>query len=171
MSSDSLAEALEHEHHEIDEGVEAFLADATQSAALARALAALRRHIYLEETFLFSPLYEDGTAPSGGTIAAAYPGGMVPLVLVMLLEHAEIWRTIDAIEASVDAGTQAQTAQLCRELLRQLERHNAKEETIVYPEADRALTAQATAELMSFLEVGKTPPGWVCRAAGRPIAW
>lgn len=153
MSPSTLADALEHEHHEIDRGIAAVLADPRQTAALSRALEALRRHIYLEEQFLFPPLYD---------------AGEVPTIVLMVREHGAIWRTMDAIEASLAAGTEAHTAGLCHELLGRLERHNEKEEAVIYPEADAVLDAQAAAKLRSFLEAGRIPEGWVCRNAGPP---
>jgi regulator of cell morphogenesis and NO signaling len=152
MNTDTLAEALEHEHHEIDSGIGAFLADPQQTAALGRALAALRRHIYLEEQFLFPPLYEAGEVPS---------------IVLMVREHGAIWRTMDAIDASLDAGTKTHTTELCHELLGQLERHNAIEESVIYPEADSVLTPHAAEALRSFLEAGHTPEGWVCQGVSR----
>ncbi len=155
MSPGTLADALEREHHEIDRGIGAVLADPEETAALGRALEALRRHIYLEEEFLFPPLYDAGEVPS---------------IVVMVREHGAIWRTMDAIEASLDAGTKARTAELCHELLGRLERHNAKEEAVIYPEADGVLGAQEAARLTSFLAAGRTPEGWVCRNATPPAA-
>ena len=87
MVNDTLAAALEHEHREIDEGIEAFTsgqADAeTQTAPLTRAMDALRRHIYLEEEFLFPPLRS---------------AGLMAPVFVMLREHGEMWKTLDLLE-------------------------------------------------------------------------
>lgn len=148
MSANTLAEVLEHEHREIDDGIHAFLSDPEQTEAIARAMGALRRHIYLEEEFLFPPLYE---------------AGMVPPIFVMLREHGEIWRTMDALEGSLDAGTYARTADLCYDLLALLERHNAKEESVIYPEADDVLSAHTAAALRSFLDTGRIPEGWACR--------
>jgi hemerythrin-like domain-containing protein len=153
MSPRTLADVLEREHQEIDRGIAAVIADPQQTAALRRALEALRRHIYLEEQFLFPPLYDAGEVPS---------------IVLMVREHGAIWRTMDAIEASLRAGTKARTADLCHELLGRLERHNAKEEAVIYPEADSVLGSRATAELESFLDSGRVPEGWVCRNAGRP---
>jgi hypothetical protein len=127
MTPGILADALEREHHEIDRGIGAFLADPRQTAALRRALAALRRHIYLEEEFLFPPLYD---------------AGEVPTIVLMIREHGAIWRTMDAIAASLAAGAEPRTAELCHELLGRLERHNAKEEAVIYPEADTVLRAR-----------------------------
>lgn len=152
----SLAEALEQEHHEIDGGIEAFLADSgangTRVAQLQRVITALRRHIYLEEEFVFPPL------KASGAFAA---------VLVMLREHGEIWRTLDSLEDKLVAadGIEA-TGQLGRELLAQLAAHNEKEEPIIYSQMDAAIPDDAAADLRAFLATGKMPAGWVCARAG-----
>ena len=62
MTTESLAAALQREHHEIDAGIERFLR-AGDVGALTRAVRALRRHIYFEEEFLFPPLA--GAGPFG----------------------------------------------------------------------------------------------------------
>ena len=156
MTTDTLAAALEREHREIDEGIEAFLAAQAegrrQTEPLARAIEALRRHIFLEEEFLFPPLRD---------------AGLVAPIFVMLREHGEIWDTLDLIEAQLDAGTSAPTlSAICRRLLAQLERHNSKEEPVLYPQADTVLTAAASAGLRAFLAAGRIPEGWVCARAG-----
>lgn len=155
MAAGQLSDALEREHHEIDAGIEEFTAglesgDPTTEPLL-RAMAALRRHIYLEEEFVFPPLRA---------------AGMVPPVFVMLREHGEIWTTMDALEASLagDLGGEAVLA-TCRALLGQLEAHNAKEEPIIYPQADAVLDPDAQAQLMAFLESGEMPGGWVAERA------
>lgn len=150
---DTLAAALEREHHEIDSGVEAFLDSRREDTdSLTRALSALRRHIYLEEEFVFPPLRE---------------AGMVPPIFVMLREHGEIWDTMDRIDRElVSDPAAASISDACHELLEQLESHNSKEEPIIYPQADNVLDDAATAQLEGFLETGEMPPGWVCANAG-----
>lgn len=147
-----LAEALEREHREIDAGIAAFTARRAggdvDAAPLTGAVEALRRHIYLEEAFLFPPLRA---------------AGMMPPVLVMLREHGEMWRVLDALEAELgkDPGADA-VVSLCEELIPRLEAHNAKEEAILYAQADAVLPAEASAELQAFLASGQMPDGWVC---------
>lgn len=120
-------------------------------------LTALRRHIYLEEEFLFPPLRA---------------AGMIPPVLVMLREHGEIWRTLEAIAAGLDPeadgdATRAGVTGQCRELLAQLATHNAKEEPIIYPQGDNVLTHEAKDDLRAFIESGQMPEGWVCAQAAQ----
>lgn len=149
MASETLAAALEREHREIDEGIEAFTASGGQETGpLKRALDALRRHIYLEEEFLFPPLRD---------------GGLMAPVFVMLREHGEIWRAMDRLEGEL-GGEAGQAA--AHELLAILERHNSKEEPILYPQADAVLTPEAAERLHGFIASGRTPEGWVCQGAG-----
>lgn len=156
----ALAAALEREHHEIDRGIEAFLTGQGEWHArigpLREAINALRRHIFLEETFLFPPLGD---------------AGLVAPIFVMRREHGEIWDVLDVLDAqlAINPGAAAMSDS-CRDLLAQLERHNSKEEPILYPHADAVLTAAAGADLRAFLATGRMPEGWVCaRASGGPI--
>jgi iron-sulfur cluster repair protein YtfE (RIC family) len=151
---ESLADALEREHHEIDRGIEAFAAGPVtrdrDAEPLRAAIRALRRHIYLEEEFLFPPLRE---------------AGLVAPVFVMLREHAQMWTTLDALERELDTGAAGLT--LCHQLIIQLQHHNTKEEKILYPQADQVLTASASTRLKAFLAAGELPTGWVCAKARR----
>jgi len=149
-----LSVLLEQEHHDIDAGLEAFVdglaRDELRVEELARAGAALRRHIYLEEAFLFPPLRA---------------AGLLAPVLVMLREHGEIWRTLDAIDALDPAASPGAARDRCRELLDLLAAHNAKEEPIIYPRGDEALDDAQTVELLDFIDSGRMPDGWACAQA------
>jgi regulator of cell morphogenesis and NO signaling len=154
--TDALSAALEREHREIDSGIEAFLAELqagrTTVEPLTQAVAALRRHIFLEEEFLFPPLRD---------------AGLVAPIFVMLREHGEIWDTLAALEVALaEEPAGASTSDTCRRLLGQLERHNSKEEPIIYPQADLTLTPPASGGLRAFLAAGRIPEGWVCAQAG-----
>jgi iron-sulfur cluster repair protein YtfE (RIC family) len=156
MPDEALSAALEREHHEIDRGIEDFVdkleAGSLQPEPLTAALEALRRHIYLEERILFPPLRE---------------GGMVMPLFVMVREHGEIWRAMDALTDMVADGADTdKLREACRQLLGQLEAHNMKEEPVIYPHADTSLTSEKAAELADFIETGLTPDGWVCQEAG-----
>ena len=150
-----LADALTREHHEIDEGIEAYLAGLdggpVDTTALQRAMRALRRHIYLEERFLFPPLRE---------------AGMMMPILVMLKEHGELWRAMDALDDALATGADAAALrEHCRGMLSLLESHNSKEEPIVYPRADADLADFQRVQLAQFLADGTFPDGWVCERA------
>lgn len=148
-----LSAALEREHRLIDEGIEAFAASDPVSvtdqhqAELRRAITLLRRHIYLEEEFLFPPLRD---------------AGLVGPVLVMVHEHGRMWPTLNLLEQAVQAGATDTANEMCRTLLDQLAAHNAKEERIVYPRADELLAEE---ELTTRLTTEQPPPGWVCQGA------
>lgn len=164
----SIGELLTREHHEIDAGIEAFVAGTENGGGPANAtgnwtlpllgaMTALRRHIYLEERFLFPP------------IRAA---GLILPIMVMLREHGELWRAMDQLGAALeesmdDPGQRNELVTRCRAMLELLKAHNSKEEPIVYTRAAVDLPEPARAELAHFLRTDRTPPGWVCeRAAG-----
>jgi regulator of cell morphogenesis and NO signaling len=160
VEAETLATALEREHREIDEAIEAFLAsgeDGGRLESLTQAMQALRRHIFLEEEFLFPPLCDTGPLHDAGLAAP---------VLVMLREHGELWRTMESIERELgEDEAQLSLQARCKLLLAQLDRHNSKEEPILYPHSDSVLGAPASAELKAFLERGRMPEGWVRAAA------
>lgn len=152
MSAETLQSALEREHRAIDRGVEAFVAgvggEDFTTAPLIEAMDALRRHIYLEEEFLFPPLRK---------------AGMTMPIFVMLREHGELWRTMDALTALIDEQADSQRLRdACADFLSQLDQHNSKEEPIIYPQA-ATLTTEATAELAELIASGQTPKGWICQ--------
>lgn len=155
MREQTVAAALEAEHHEIDRGLSAFdqhLASGSWNAEpLHRAADALRRHIYLEEEFLFPALRELG---------------LIAPVAVMLREHGEIWLALDAVERAAAEETDAASAQhLYTQLSNLLTAHNDKEEVILYPAADNVLDAAELARLKDLITSGTLPPGWVCEHA------
>ena len=155
MESETLGAALEREHREIDGGIEAFIeslpAGKAEPEPLVRSMDGLRRHIYLEEEFLFPPLRAAGM--------------MVPL-FVMMRQHGELWDAMRALDTLLAANTDADALlESCRGLLDLLDQHNSKEEPIIYPQADKVLTETASAELSAFLETGRMPQGWTCEKA------
>lgn len=151
----SLAEALEREHHEIDAEIASFTAAPGARQSLEGAIEALRRHIYLEEEFLF-PLLREAER------------GLSASIFVMLREHAQIWATLESLERELDAGKVIGPGR-CKQLSVQLLHHNLKEEKILYPRVDDVLHPAAAGRLRAFLSAGELPHGWVCmmRRAGR----
>lgn len=154
MTVGTLEAALEQEHREVDAGLEEFADGLAKGEArtvpLAAAIAALRRHIYLEEELLFPPLQKTG---------------LVAAIFAMLREHGEIWKSMDKLEAQVSAGgDDASKLEASKMLAEQIEAHNVKEERIVYPQAD-SLTPEAREALAAFMKSGTMPEGWVCARA------
>jgi hemerythrin-like domain-containing protein len=153
----SLGFALEQEHHQIDAGIEAYTASLAQpnpdTESLQTALQALRRHIYLEEDFLFPGLTGDPSLPMA--------------IFVMYREHGQIWRQMDTLEklilnppdTSVLRGT-------CNALLDLLQKHNFKEEPVIYGKADAILAAQLNDSIREFMTSGSMPAGWTCKKCG-----
>lgn len=138
----SLSSALEREHREIDAHIEAHIAS-LDPAERSSAFTALRRHIYLEEEFLFPPLRD---------------AGLVGPIFVMLREHGELWSAMDAIERLPEP----ESAAACAGLLERLAAHNDKEEPIVYPEVDKISQAEA---VLAMLADSTMPDGWICEQA------
>src|SRR5699024_3064287 len=165
----AVAAALTREPGAIDAGIEAFVASMGASAGgpagtisewaapLLVAMAALRRHIYLEEEFVFPPIRA---------------GGLVMAIMVMLREHGELWRAMDELTdlletAADDPARHEERGKHGSSRLELLEAHTTKEEPIISSRADADLPAEARAELQDFLRRGTMPDGWVCeRAAG-----
>jgi hypothetical protein len=78
MGIESLSAALEREHHKIDAGIAAFTASQGNPQSLTCAIRALRRHIYLEEEFLY-PRADDVLSPAAVSRLQAFPGsGQLP---------------------------------------------------------------------------------------------
>jgi len=151
----SLSAVLELEHRQVDDGLAVFLAGLdggrVDADGLNSALDALRRHIYAEERIMFPPIRH---------------GGMAMPITVMMSEHGEIWRAMDALAELAGAGDLARIRAAGQNLLDQLASHNDKEEHVIYPAADRELDPEQAAELADFLETGLMPDCWECREAG-----
>jgi hypothetical protein len=75
---------------------------------------------------------------------------------------------MDRLDAELDADPAGiSVPATCHELLERLERHNAKEEPIVYPQAEGMMTEAALGKLQAFFKDGEMPQGWVCERASR----
>lgn len=116
---------------------------------LRSATEALRRHIYLEEEFAFPPLNT---------------GGRAIALMVMYKEHGEIWRAMDRLDEILDSKKGDPVAE-CQHMLEILEKHNEKEEPVIYPHLDSELSPEMQNKLQIFIESGSMPAGWTCRDA------
>lgn len=99
----------------------------------------LMRHIKIEEGLLF-PAFETAT----GTPRQGGPTG------VMRIEHEEIIRLLGLMRTVFESETPAviEFETLCSQLESNLHEHNLKEEQIIYPGTDRALSPEALHELI-----------------------
>ncbi|MCL4384590.1 hemerythrin domain-containing protein [Patescibacteria group bacterium] len=102
----------------------------------------LQRHIIWEEDILF-PLFEEKTeAKENGPTE------------VMRQEHREIKEVLEKIHDEVRQGTGGQ--KLDKELYGILEEHNRKEEMILYPWIDRAISEKEAKEI--FVKMKQIAP-------------
>lgn len=144
---------LEYEHREIDEGLLSFRAGLEAGEwrrdVYTPAAGELRRHIYIEEEFLFPELRS---------------AGYVGPVLVMVREHGEIWRVLDDIEEAMESGDFDAAILSCDAAMETLLGHNVKEETILYPASDEVLGLEEASRLRNKIESSTLPAGWLCEA-------
>ncbi len=156
MEHKTLGAALEAEHRDIDGGIEAYLAQPADgvgtTGTLQRSLAGLRRHIYLEEEFLFPPLKT---------------AGLMGPIFVMEREHGTLWNIMDRLDELITEQDAAAARDTCIRLLGLLEKHNAIEEKVIYGQADELLNSSEGTALSGFMESGSMPTGWVARSAGK----
>lgn len=150
-----LSVALTQEHRDIDSVLTTFIENPERCVArpegLTDLLTLLRRHIYLEEVFLFPPIRE---------------AGMAMPVFVMMREHGQLWRSMDALEDLIAEGVDMwQVVDACARLLDQLYQHNSKEEPVIYSCADTDVPPITRAELVRFIETGRMRDSWVCEHA------
>lgn len=147
MLSSSLAVALEREHREIDAGIAGYAVKPSEGQLLARAIRALRRHIYLEEEILF-PMLLAAEPASGRSLSA------------LVREHARIWDLLEPLEH--DLGTRPIEPARIRQLKSFLMHHNRNEEKDLYPRTDEVLPQPAADRMRAFLDSAELPEGWVC---------
>ena len=157
MTDETLSVAMKDEHHEVDAGIEAFLekldGGTVDADGLKATWAVLRRHAYMEETFIFPPLRQ---------------GHLMMSIFGMLRGHGEIWRTMEqTVQLAEDGSDHAKIRESAQLALAQLAQHNKVEEAVVYSAADIDLEPAKAAEWGEFLKTGTVPDGWVCeKAAG-----
>ncbi len=136
----TVSACLERDHHEIDailNDVESLVRRGEPSAAaqlFGSFRTRLQRHIEAEEEILF-PLYEQLSDHDGPT-------------RVMLGEHAEIRRLMATIAEGFQRPDITQLLEAIRKLARALSVHNMKEERVLYPGTDDALSLDAEREAL-----------------------
>jgi hemerythrin-like domain-containing protein len=102
--------------------------DAEQVAVLFHAFdAAMRRHLSWEEDVMF-PAFERATGMTHGPTT------------VMRREHGQMRGMLDQMKAALDGGDPDLVGDLGDTLLMLIQQHNMKEEHMLYPMAERALS-------------------------------
>jgi iron-sulfur cluster repair protein YtfE (RIC family) len=100
--------------------------------------AALRRHIHIEEEILF-PIFEAAVGLSGPTS-------------VMRFEHRKIEGWLDELKGALFESSRPRASTAMAELVQVLEQHNHKEEAVLYPRTDAALSPAERRDLVSRLK-------------------
>lgn len=91
--------------------------------------AAMTRHLAMEEEVLF-PAFEDRTGMSAGPTQ------------VMRMEHEQMRSLIAGMAAALAAGNESAYLGAAETLNMLTQQHNLKEENMLYPMSDRALSAE-----------------------------
>ena len=145
----SLSEFFTHDHRSCD-GNWADVEAAVESgraediaAAWQRFDGSMRRHLQMEEEVLF-PAFEEvtGMRDAGPTF-------------IMRSEHAQMRGLLDQMGAAAGSGAWEDLVDLGDTLLMLIQQHNAKEEQMLYPMSERALSphwADLRRQLEPYLE-------------------
>ncbi len=112
--------------------------------AFAQFRAGLERHIVWEEQVLF-PIWEQKTGMA-----------QVGPTAVMRAEHRQIHHLLDRVQATLSEQT-AESAAVAQALGDLLASHNMKEERVLYPAIDQAVSAEERAAV--FRAIHETSPG------------
>ncbi len=140
---------LTHDHHACDD-LFAAAENAVAAGDWARAAqeferfnASMRRHFSMEEDVLF-PAFEERTGMSGGP------------TFVMRAEHQQMRALLAEMHAALSRRDGQAYLGQSETLLMLMRQHNMKEENILYPMSDQALTDRQ-AELLAALEAVPAP--------------
>lgn len=145
-------ELLTAQHATLELGIRGLVDGSGSRQELDAAIRLLRRHIYVEETFLFPVIDQD----RGRWMALAQ----------MKYEHGDMWPHIETaiglLDAHADLDALFPSAQALLELLHV---HDPKEERAIYGVADRYVADAARPPLAALFAAHAIPPGWRCLRA------
>jgi iron-sulfur cluster repair protein YtfE (RIC family) len=139
-----IAEFFERDHDEVDALLNAvpFAEPARAAAPFDEFIRRLERHIDWEETILF---------PAAAQAAPMLGAGPIP---VMLSEHERIRDAMTSIRESLARGDGGGARAGVLRLLSVLGPHNEKEEKILYPSCDAALSPAAAEKILARVRAG-----------------
>ena len=145
-------ELLVEQHRLMEVGFSGLVDGSGSRQELSEAVYLLRRHIYVEEAFLFPIIEQD----QGRWMALAQ----------MKSDHGEMWPHIEsAIELLQAKAPLDDLFPAARAMLRLLEVHDQREERAIYSVADRYVANANHPSLESLFAATEIPPGWRCLRA------
>ncbi len=150
--STSNQELLAGQHRVMELGIGGLVDGSGSREELSEAVYLLRRHIYVEEAFLFPIIKQD----QGRWMALAQ----------MQSDHGDMWPHIESaiylLQANAPLDDLFPAAQA---MLKLLEVHDQREETAIYSVADRYVADANYPSLESLFAATEIPPGWRCLRA------
>ncbi|HEU0276796.1 MAG TPA: hemerythrin domain-containing protein [Rhodanobacteraceae bacterium] len=145
-------ELLTGQHRTLELGIGGLVDGSGSRPEFAAAVALLRRHIYVEECFLFPVIDQD----RGRWMALAQ----------MKYEHGDMWPHLESATTLLDAGADLDDLlPAAQALQRLLEAHDRKEEMAIYAVADRYAADADRPPLAELFADPDLPPGWRCLRA------
>ncbi|RMD71080.1 MAG: hemerythrin domain-containing protein [Gammaproteobacteria bacterium] len=143
MEKTSIYDFLSQDHRRCDE-LFAMAEEAVSKGAWEEAqrlneqfLAAMAHHLGMEEDILF-PAFEAATGMIQGPTQ------------VMRMEHEEMRRLLEGMKKALEGRDAEGYLGLAETLLMLMQQHNAKEEQVLYPMADRALEESVVSRLKRY---------------------
>lgn len=145
-------ELLTGQHRSMELGIAGLVDGSGSREELADAVHLLRRHIYVEEAFLFPVIETDGHRAMALAQMRYEHGDMWPHIefaIALLAAHADLDDLLPASEA----------------MLNLLHVHDRKEEEAIYSVADRYPCDATQPSFTELFGTSDIPRGWKCRYA------
>lgn len=143
---------LTDQHRRMELGIAGLVDGSGSRAELTDGVYLLRRHIYVEEAFLFPVIEQDA--------------GRLMALARMRYEHGDMWphieSAIDLLAAKADLDDLLPASEA---MLRLLRAHDPKEEEAIYTAADRYHAGDGHPPLADLFATNEIPAGWKCRYA------
>ena len=148
----SARDLLTEQHRSMELGIAGLVDGSGSRQELADAVYLLRRHIYVEEAFVFPVVEQD----AGRAMALAQ----------MRYEHGDMWPHIEsAINLLAAKADLDDLLPACEAMLGLLHLHDRKEEEAIYSIADRYQPDATRPPLADLFQTSDIPDGWKCRYA------
>ena len=150
--SPSNQELLAEQHRTMELGISGLVDGSGSRQELSEAVYLLRRHIYVEEAFLFPIIDQD----QGRWMALAQ----------MQSDHGDMWSHIEsAVELLQAKAPLDDLFPAAQAMLKLLETHDHREEIAIYSVVDRYVADANHPPLESLFAASAIPLGWRCLRA------